>query len=52
MKKCKAYNCENTNIVYSGIDSLVLGVPSETYCYSCSYIYAQIKRDVDLLVKS
>ena len=52
MKTCKTYNCKNTELVYSGIDAVVLGVMSDTYCYDCSNIYAQIKRDIDALVRN
>ena len=52
MKICKTYNCKNTELVYSGIDAVVLGVMPDTYCYDCSNIYAQIKRDIDALVRS
>jgi hypothetical protein len=52
MKTCKTYNCKNTELVYSGIDSVVLGVMPDIYCYDCSNIYAQIKRDMNSLVKN
>lgn len=31
---CK--NCESTELVYSGVDAFLLGVPTETYCYTCA----------------
>ena len=34
MRECKS--CESTELVYSGIDAFILGVPSETYCYPCA----------------
>jgi hypothetical protein len=52
MKICKSYNCKNTELVYSGIDAVVLEVLPDTYCYPCANIYAQIKRDMENLVKS
>lgn len=43
MKTCKVINCENTNLVYSGISALMLGgIPTETYCYTCANAYNQI----------
>lgn len=32
--KCK--KCDSTDLVYSGTDAFVLGVPTETYCYDCA----------------
>ena len=52
MKTCKTYNCENKDLVYSGIDAVILGVTPDTYCYKCSNVYAQIRRDMDALVKN
>ena len=34
MRKCKS--CESVELVYSGVDAFILGVPSETYCYPCA----------------
>jgi hypothetical protein len=34
MKECKS--CKNTDLVYSGVDAFILGVPTETYCYPCA----------------
>jgi len=42
MKNCKVINCENTDLVYSGIDAFMLGIPTETFCYSCANAYSQI----------
>jgi len=52
MKTCKTYNCKSTELVYSGIDAVVLEVTPDTYCYPCANIYAQIKRDMEALVKN
>ncbi len=52
MKTCKTYNCKNTELVYSGIDAVVLEVTPDTYCYDCANVYAQIKRDMEALVKN
>lgn len=40
MKKCVA--CDSTNLVYSGIDAMILQVPTETVCYTCAQVYATI----------
>lgn len=51
--KCKITTCENTNLVYSGIDALMLGgIPTETYCYSCANAYTQIDNDIQALQKA
>lgn len=43
MKICATMNCENTNLVYSGVDAFMLGgIPTETYCYTCAAAYLQI----------
>lgn len=40
MTMCKVTNCENTELVYSGVDAFLLGIPTtETYCYSCANTY-------------
>jgi hypothetical protein len=50
MKECKVINCNNTDLVYSGIDALMLGgIPTETYCYSCANAYNQIDSAITLL---
>lgn len=40
--KCKVINCESTELVYSGVDAFVLGIPTETYCYDCANAHYQI----------
>jgi hypothetical protein len=48
MKKCATMNCEETNIVYSGIDAMMLGgIPTETYCYRCATAYVMISNAVE-----
>lgn len=43
MKTCATMNCDNTNLVYSGVDAFMLGnIPTETYCYTCAAAYLQI----------
>lgn len=50
MKECKTRGCENTNLVYSGTDAFMLGIVTETFCYSCANAYAQVKAHMDELV--
>lgn len=53
MNKCSITTCENTNLVYSGIDALMLGgIPTEKYCYTCAYAYANISNDIEQLQKA
>jgi hypothetical protein len=52
MNQCKVPNCENTSLVYSGVDAFMLGgIPTETYCYSCANAYAVIKDRMDSISK-
>lgn len=51
MKTCAVMNCENTNLVYSGIDALMLGgIPTEKFCYICATAYLQISNVMEGLV--
>jgi hypothetical protein len=51
MKECQVINCNSTELVYSGIDALMLGgIPTETYCYQCANAYNQISNYVEKLV--
>jgi len=51
MKTCSVMNCENTNLVYSGVDAFMLGgIPTEKYCYTCATAYLQISYDVESMV--
>lgn len=43
MKECK--NCESVELVYSGVDAFLLGVPTETYCYPCAN-HLKIEREM------
>ena len=53
MIKCKVTNCESTELVYSGIDALMLGgIPTATYCYLCANTYNQIDNSIQLLQKA
>lgn len=36
--KCQVSGCESTELVYSGVDAIMLGgIPTEKYCYDCAY---------------
>ena len=39
MNKCKVFMCESTELVYSGTDAFMLGVPTEQVCYKCANAY-------------
>lgn len=39
--KCKV--CGTNEVIYSGVDAFMLGVPTEKVCYSCAGIYASVK---------
>lgn len=44
MKTCKIEFCDNTELVHSGVDAFLLGIPSETYCYDCvTHGYAKMQ---------
>jgi hypothetical protein len=47
MQECKVVNCNSTELVYSGTDGFMLGVPTETYCYNCANAYNQISAYVE-----
>ena len=49
MKECVIGWCHNTHLVFSGIDAVILGIPTETYCYDCANIYAMIKNHVSII---
>ena len=34
--------CEKPEVIYSGVDAWVLGVPTESVCYSCAAIYNKV----------
>jgi hypothetical protein len=52
MRKCIVPNCENTSLVYSGVDAFMLGgIPTEKYCYPCANAYVAIKERMDSISK-
>ena len=34
--------CGKNEVIYSGIDAWVLGVPTEKVCYTCAAVYNKI----------
>jgi hypothetical protein len=44
MKKCINGTCENTQLVYSGVDAFLLGVETEKWCYTCANAIALSNR--------
>jgi hypothetical protein len=47
MKTCAVMNCENTNLVYSGVDAFMLGgIPTEKFCYVCATAYLMISESL------
>ncbi len=50
--KCKTPGCERTDLIYSGVDAFVRGLPAtEKYCYPCGNAYYTIRAEVDALVQ-
>jgi hypothetical protein len=53
VKQCKTFNCESTDLVYSGVAAFTLGgIPTETYCYRCGNAYAMIKKDIEEMAEA
>jgi hypothetical protein len=51
--KCQTPHCENTNIIYSGVDAFMREMPfTERFCYPCGNAYITIKNAVAELVES
>jgi hypothetical protein len=40
--KCIVRGCESDELVYSGVDGFMLGVPTEKVCYEHANAYAQV----------
>jgi len=36
--------CKKDEVIYSGVDAFILGVPTEKVCYNCANAYALISR--------
>ena len=39
---CNNPRCESTELVYSGVDAFMLGIPTEKVCYAHANVYAQV----------
>lgn len=46
MKTCANPICDSTQLVYSGIDALLLGVDTEKWCYTCANAIAAANREL------
>ena len=45
--KCNTPRCESTELVYSGVDAMVLGgIPTEEFCYTCAVAYVSIQNRI------
>lgn len=45
MRKCETPHCENTNLIYSGVDVFMREMSfTERFCYPCGNAYLTIKR--------
>ena len=42
MTTCKVTDCNSTELVYSGVDALIMGVPTETICFEHARNYALV----------
>jgi len=43
MMTCRVRDCDSTELVYSGVDALIMGVPTEAICYTHANHYALVK---------
>jgi len=51
-RKCETFNCERTDLVWSGVDALMLGLPfTERFCYACGNAYHAIAKAIAELPK-
>jgi hypothetical protein len=48
MNTCIVTDCNSIELVYSGVDALMLGgIPTEKVCYDHANIYAQVHATID-----
>lgn len=47
MRTCAVEQCTSTELVYSGIDAMILGVPTEKICYDHANTYKQVDTIVE-----
>jgi hypothetical protein len=48
---CIILDCDSTELVYSGIDAFMLGIPTEKVCYPHANIYAQVDSITEKVVQ-
>lgn len=44
---CIIRDCDSTELVYSGVDAFMLGIPTEKVCYAHANVYAQVSNIVE-----
>lgn len=50
--KCATVGCENTDLIYSGIDAFCREIPfTEKYCYPCGNAFYSIKKDIESVME-
>lgn len=47
MNTCKVRDCDSTELVYSGVDALIMGIPTESICYTHASQYALVMEALD-----
>lgn len=45
-KECEVPGCRSTDIVHSGVDACITGIPTGTFCYRCNTVYAHINAEI------
>lgn len=50
-RMCARRGCDSTELIYSGVDAMLRGVPTETICYSCAGTYALVKEALNEIWK-
>jgi hypothetical protein len=44
MRECMIDDCNSTELVYSGVDAFLLGVPTEKICYDHANAHAKMEK--------
>ena len=47
MRECMIDDCNSTELVYSGVDAFLLGVPTEKICYDHANAHARAVASVE-----
>lgn len=50
MKECIVTDCNSTELVYSGVDAFVLGVPTEKICYDHANAHYRAQASLEVIV--